>query len=240
MSATTRAAMCVCAAGLMAATGTAASGTAASHAVSLAGVAIAQQETQAEVTPVPDSPAGAVEKAKEAGDTVTAGALTKPGKAAGDENTSVNLAELAEKGPVVVIFYRGGWCGICMRQLREFDQAKADFEAAGATVVAVAGETPEAVRETVTKRKFGIDLLSDQGHAVGRQFGVVWQSARSAKRLTKTNGNDRGELNLGAAYILTAAEDGAEGELNVEWSFVEERYQRRATAEAVLEALKEL
>lgn len=45
-----------------------------------------------------------------------------------------SLKDALKKGPVVVTFYRGGWCPYCNLQLRAYEERIADFKKAGVTV----------------------------------------------------------------------------------------------------------
>src|SRR5436190_16084605 len=52
------------------------------------------------------------------------------------DGRSVRLYTELERGPVVLVFYRGGWCPFCNIHLSGFQKSLADFNAAGAQVVA--------------------------------------------------------------------------------------------------------
>lgn len=50
----------------------------------------------------------------------------------------VSLSALLTKGPVVLAFYRGGWCPHCSTELRALQAKLPEIMAAGATLVATA------------------------------------------------------------------------------------------------------
>src|SRR5690606_28364302 len=66
---------------------------------------------------------------------------------------SFSLKDALKKGPVVVTFYRGGWCAYCNLQLRAYEERIADFQKAGATVVAISPEKPENAKATADANK---------------------------------------------------------------------------------------
>ena len=55
----------------------------------------------------------------------------------------IRLSSLLARGPVVLTFYRGGWCGYCSKYLRDLEQSLERFRKAGAELVAVSPQTPE-------------------------------------------------------------------------------------------------
>src|SRR5579862_5475729 len=52
------------------------------------------------------------------------------------ESVKVSSAELLAKGPLVVTFYRGGWCPFCNMDLQAIEEAAAGVRALGASLVA--------------------------------------------------------------------------------------------------------
>lgn len=142
-----------------------------------------------------------------------------------------NLRDLTAKGPVVLIFYRGGWCPYCVRSLNEFNEQRSAFEAMGATVLAVSGELPEHAKATQEKGEFGFNVWTDPGLDAAQSFGVAFEFKRGRRFLTRFQGEEHNQrLPLGATYVI--APDGS-----IAWSFLEEDYKRRATTDEVLAAV---
>lgn len=73
-------------------------------------------------------------------------------RAGGGEFT---LADL-RGGPVVLVFYRGAFCGLCQQRLRQLEAHREAYERFGARVVAVTLDDPE-VAET-TRDELDLDL----------------------------------------------------------------------------------
>src|SRR3546814_8394518 len=74
---------------------------------------------------------GAAGRAKKAGDKAPAFTLKDP------EGHAVSSADLLKTGPLVVSFYRGVWCPYCNMELQVLEAARPDFEALGATLIAI-------------------------------------------------------------------------------------------------------
>ncbi|MBZ0172882.1 MAG: AhpC/TSA family protein, partial [Phycisphaerales bacterium] len=83
----------------------------------------------------------------------------------------VSLAPQLEQGPVVLIFYRGGWCPYCVKQLKQFEQDRGRIEAAGGRVIALSTEIPEFTGQTHAKAELGYPIYSDPGAVAARAFG---------------------------------------------------------------------
>jgi peroxiredoxin len=149
------------------------------------------------------------------------------------EGKPVALADLLEKGPVVLIFYRGGWCPYCVKQLKAFEDQRESIEAAGGRIVAVSTELPEFTAKTREKNKLGFEVLSDPGAKASRAFGVAWANARYGPGLAKYQGNDKGEIPLGVTYVI-------DPEGTIRWAYLEDDYKKRATPQQAIDALNEI
>jgi peroxiredoxin len=157
--------------------------------------------------------------------------------ATGDE---VSLASLLEKGPVVLLWYRGGWCPYCNIQLNAFQQALPDITAAGAQLVALTPELPDKSLTTKEKNDLDFEILTDPGQKIAREYGLVFKLTPEVAELYKEhfdlkeyNGPDAAydELPLAATYII--AQDGT-----VSWAFLDADYRKRAEPADIITALK--
>jgi peroxiredoxin len=152
-----------------------------------------------------------------------------------------SLSSLLAQGPVVLSFYRGGWCPYCNLQLRAYQQALADMQALGAQLVAVSPQSPDASLSTSAKNALAFDVLSDSGNHVARAFGLVYTLPEelqmvlraNAKALPDFNGDDSWELPLTATYVI--AEDGT-----ITLDYLDVDYRKRLETEEILGALRAL
>ncbi len=87
---------------------------------------------------------------------------------------AVSLAPMLQKGPVVVVFYRGGWCPFCNMQLKAYEAVLPRITAAGASIVAISPEKPDETISTAEKNALTFPVLSDLGQNVGKAFGLVY------------------------------------------------------------------
>jgi len=153
---------------------------------------------------------------------------------------TVKLSELTANGPVVLTWYRGGWCPYCNIQLRGMQKLLPEMKAAGATLLALSPEKPDNSLSTAEKNKLEFIVLSDKGNTAARKFGVVYKlpekvadSFKERIDLAKLNGDDSMELPLAATYVIDA-------EGKVRYAFIDADYRKRAEPKDVLEAVKKL
>ncbi len=154
---------------------------------------------------------------------------------------AVSLDSLLDQGPVVVTWYRGGWCPYCSITLRALQKALPDIHAAGAQLVALTPELPDKSAATAGKNEVKFEILTDLDHAVAKQYGVVFKLTpevhdlyRTKFNLTDFNGAGAGndELPLAATYII--GQDGV-----IRYAFLHADYRERAEPAALITFLKE-
>ncbi|MFJ3486903.1 peroxiredoxin-like family protein [Pseudomonas sp. NPDC090202] len=88
-----------------------------------------------------------------------------------DGNT-VDFASLLARGPVVLTFYRGVWCPYCNMDLQALEEARADIEARGATMVAISMQTALNSRKAIRQNKLGFPILVDPQGELADAFGI--------------------------------------------------------------------
>ena len=61
---------------------------------------------------------------------------------------TVSLSAALKQGPVVVTFYRGGWCPYCNLQLRSYQALLPELASFGASMLAISPQLPDASLST--------------------------------------------------------------------------------------------
>lgn len=151
---------------------------------------------------------------------------------------TINLYTELQKGPVILLWYQGGWNKYCTLTLRYFQAYAAEFKKYGALVLALAPEPGEKALLTQSRNKLTFDLLYDKDNAVANQFGIVYTLGDSLRQeyetryaLGKHYGNSKGELPLPAAYLVHP--NG-----KVAYTFLNADYRRRVEPGDLLRVLK--
>lgn len=167
---------------------------------------------------------GIVARAKQVGDKAPDFTLKN---AVGEK---VSLSKLLEEGPVVLTWYRGGWCPYCNIALAALQEELPAIKDAGATLVALSPELPDKTLDTKQKNELGFEVLSDLNHEVAKDYGIVFKLTPKVRELykgffdlTEYNGKEAGDdsLPLAATYII-----GTDG--TIDWAFLDADYRKRA------------
>ena len=121
----------------------------------------------------------------------------------------VKLSELLAKGPVVLAFYRGGWCPFCNLQLRAYQKILPQIRSLGASLVAISPTTPDNSLSFAEKAELTFPVLSDVGNNVARAYGLTFKLSDGLQKLQsgfgnpipKFNGDESWELPVPATFV---------------------------------------
>ena len=102
------------------------------------------------------------------------------------DGQSIQLRDLVANGPILLVFYRGGWCPYCNFQIHELTAAFAEFERRGVTPVAVSVDQVEEASKTTPTYTIPFPVLSDPDLAAHRAFRVVHHADDA--EVTRLNG----------------------------------------------------
>jgi peroxiredoxin len=153
----------------------------------------------------------------------------------------VLLAALWQRGPLVIIFYRGGWCPYCNLELRAWQQRLAELQHLGATLVAVSPQTPDNSLSTAEKNALAFPVLSDSSLHAATAFGIAFAMPQDLVDLYASVGNDLPVINGNGQWVLPIPATyvvGRDG--RVAFAHVESDYRERAEPGVVLAVLAQL
>lgn len=153
----------------------------------------------------------------------------------------VSIQNLLAQGPVVISFYRGGWCPYCNLELRALQSVLPELTALGVNLVTISPETPDNSLSTQEKNELSFQVLSDVGNQVARSFGLVFTLSETLRPLYNNfgidipahNGDETFELPIPATYIVRP--DGT-----IAHAFINADYTQRMDPQEILAALKML
>lgn len=169
------------------------------------------------------------------------GAKAPDAKLKDSEGADVQLAEMYAKGPVVVTFYRGGWCPHCNKALRALDDMREQFEAAGATIVAISPEMADHTAETARKNETEFMVLVDAEKQAMRAFRVAFMLDEATREKYRGYGIDLAERNADGSWELPAPATFVIDRAGVvRWIHADWDYRKRADPAQVLEAVRKL
>jgi peroxiredoxin len=129
---------------------------------------------------------GVIERALKAGDALPEFELPSV------EGILVSSSELLARGPLVLSFFRGGWCPYCRLELKALQETSPEIEHQGATLAAITPDTGTAFTATKRANELGFKLLSDIDNGVGLAFGIIFRVPPAIKELYLRLGIDLG------------------------------------------------
>jgi peroxiredoxin len=159
----------------------------------------------------------------------------------GIDGKSVQLAALYKDGPVVLTFYRGGWCPICNRALSAWHDKMDALNAAGGTFVALTPEKPDLAAATREKVKGDYQVYSDGTFAAAKAFKVHFVVDDDTKAKYQQFGLKVAEANVSGTWELPAPATFVIDKRGViRWSFADWDYKKRADPDEVIRAVQAL
>ncbi len=152
-----------------------------------------------------------------------------------------DLTALVARGPLVVTFYRGGWCPYCNLELRAYQTALPAITAAGGRLVAVSPELPDHSLTTAEKNDLTFPVLSDVGGQLAAALGIRFALSDAVQPFYETAGHDLparngdGEWALPIPATFVIGRDG-----RIALASIEPDYRRRLSPETAIAALASL
>lgn len=154
---------------------------------------------------------------------------------------TVKLSELLEKGPLVISFYRGGWCPYCNLELKTLQDSLWAIREQGGDLVAISPEMPDHSLSTKEKNDLEFEVLTDQSNEVAKQLGIVHEVDEELDGIYQSfginveahNQDGKNELPLSATYVIDQSRI-------IRWAFVRADYRNRAEPAEVIEAMKQI
>jgi peroxiredoxin len=153
---------------------------------------------------------------------------------------SVSLARELSKGPLILSFFRGGWCPFCSLELRAYERVTQDAQGQG-RLLAVSPETLDALQRTMVENRVSFPLLSDPGNRAARSYGLVYRIPEALRAVYEgmgldipaRNGDSSFELPIPATYLIDT------GGI-VRRAFIEPDHTRRGEPAEFVQALQRL
>lgn len=123
----------------------------------------------------------------------------------------VSLKDELASGPVILVFYRGHWCGYCTKYLSELQSHASDLSAKGVSIIAVSPETKSYNSTTANEHELSIPILSDSDHSIMKDYGVAFNVNQMYQdkivkfkdnKLTEFSGQDQAVLPIPATFVI--------------------------------------
>jgi peroxiredoxin len=151
----------------------------------------------------------------------------------------VALAQLLERGPVVMSFHRGHWCPYCRISADALAKIEPEVRAAGAQIVAITPEVQRFTSELKSDARATFPVLTDldSGYALELQLAIKIDEekrvamTRAGWEISAFQDNENWTLPIPATFVV-----GADG--SVKARFVDPDYRKRMDVDDILAALR--
>lgn len=145
-----------------------------------------------------------------AGRAIKAGAQFPAMSLPDQDGQLTDVGELYANQPLVVVFYRGGWCPYCNLELRAYERLIGEFRSLGAALIAVSPETPDHALSTAEANSLHLNVLSDSKGRLADALGIRFELSpeiralyqRFGHDLPARNGDDVWSLPMPATYVV--------------------------------------
>ncbi|MGP0586394.1 peroxiredoxin-like family protein [Paenibacillus timonensis] len=154
----------------------------------------------------------------------------------------VHLSDELAKGPVVLTFYRGGWCPFCNSQLRSYQKLLPEIHALGARLIAVSPQSPDNTLSHQEKEQLEFQVLSDTNGLVAAFYNILYDVPSYMQEvmtnlfqmdLAEYNATDRWILPIPSTFMID--ESGI-----IRSAYVNPDFMKRWEPEEILDELRKL
>lgn len=144
-----------------------------------------------------------------------------------------------KNGPVIITFYRGGWCPYCVKQLKEIEENLAKIKETGATLIGISPEKGSEVAKTKKKNNLEFTLISDSNNTLARKLNLTFKVDPEVVEeyrglgidLVASQDNKDYELPMPATFVINRDQ-------KIVFSFADADYKKRASIEDIIQAVK--
>lgn len=157
------------------------------------------------------------------------------------QGNPVRLSDINKEGPVVLVFYRGGWCMYCNRQLQDLQVHLDDFKGLGASVVAISVDLRENAAKSVEEKQLGFTVISDPEADLLQLYKLVYKVPDDIVKqyeeydidLNAASGRDDHVISIPATYVISRGGQ-------IVYAHANRDYTIRPNLEDILDVLKSL
>jgi len=155
------------------------------------------------------------------------------------EGTPFSLRQETAARPAVIIFYRGGWCPFCNRQLQQLQTVQARLRDLGYQMIAISPDRPAIQKKTIESDELSYRLVSDSEMKAAKAFGIAFRLDENTLTryeqygidLEDASGQDHHLLPVPAVFVI-----GPDNRIG--FTYVNPDYKVRIDADVLLAAAR--
>ena len=145
----------------------------------------------------------------------------------------------APEAPVVMAFYRGGWCPYCNLQLEELREMDEELVSLGYDLLFLSADRPAVLSQDSVEDNPPYRLLSDSTMSIAKDFGIAFRLPDATVERYRSRGLDLAEESGSDHRLLPAPSVfiiGSDGE--IKFQYTNPDYRRRIPGPLLLEAAR--
>nr|WP_269468597.1 peroxiredoxin-like family protein [Alteromonas sp. ASW11-130] len=154
------------------------------------------------------------------------------------DDSPFSLKALLMRKPTMVLFYRGGWCPYCNRQLAELKYIETDLIKLGYQILAISPQSPTQLQNQKFDAKQAVTSFTDEGLQAIKGFGVGFTVDAATVAKYKEYGITLTKSAQGQPVLLTPSLFIVATQGMVQMSLVNPDYKVRRSADFVVAIAK--
>ncbi|AIG29599.1 antioxidant AhpC [Flavobacterium psychrophilum] len=145
------------------------------------------------------------------------------------DGKAVKFEDFTKSKKTILVVYRGGWCPYCNLHLSALAEAEEKLIEMGYQIIAVSPDSPESLRETITKDKLNYTLLSDNKGSFIKALRIAYAIPEGLKNKLKTvlHGVKNDFLPVPSLFIISDKNE-------IEFEYISPDYKTRISNELLL------
>lgn len=128
----------------------------------------------------------------------------------GLDGKDVSLASLHQEKPLVIVFFRGGWCPICTKHTQQLIKVYPELKEKGFEMIGISPDSVESTKANVDKGSIPFPLYSDSKLNATTGFGLAFKVDDATLNkykgfgidLEKASGQTHHALPIPAIYVV--------------------------------------
>jgi peroxiredoxin len=150
-------------------------------------------------------------------------------------NESVNLLQKISEKKTVLVFFRGGWCPYCNKQLGDLQSVEAEILQSGYQIIAISPDSPQSLMANTEKNNLTYTLYSDSDLNVSKLFGLVFKAPQAYETtLAKASENMNSQL-LPVPSIFILDQQGI-----IKFEYINPNFKERMSGKMLSSVVKSL
>ncbi len=142
------------------------------------------------------------------------------------------LRSLLMEGPVVLVFYRGTWCPICIKHLALLEENIELLKEKNVQLIAISPENAQAQMDAAKKSSASYNFISDPSFEIMEKYNVKYKASDKLSEMLANDSTKNEDIFLPVPATFVIGQDG-----KVRYSHYEHDYTKRSSLDEILNAL---